>query len=306
MDESTFRVAFDNEGSKVVWHHVDGPDAPLKELLLSHRFSLSFYDSSESGALRAEFDDFQRFYAMRVYQMSWVKERGDSLRVSPFYIWSDREAVISWAPDGSPAASGVQQKLKENPDWVQSSTRLVYYLLDEVLGSLFPFLDQINDQIARLEQRALKRSQRGNIQAEVFRLKREILRTRRILASMRDAVSQVVRYWTANAANDSFYYMELYDHMIRLFDTIDTYRELVNSVLDLYMSSVSNHMNEIVKTLSLVTTVLLPASLVAALYGMNFDYLPLSHHRWGFLLIIAIIAVISGGLYWIFRRRRWI
>ena len=144
------------------------------------------------------------------------------------------------------------------------------------------------------------------MQERIFRLKREVFNVRRMLASMRDTVSQLVRYWSTSSEGDSFYYMELYDHMIRLFDTADTYRELVNSVLDLYLSTVNNRMNEIVKTLTLVTTVLLPASVMAALYGMNFDHLPLMHHDWGFFIILVVIVAISSLLYWIFRRRQWL
>ncbi|NMP22290.1 magnesium transporter CorA family protein [Sulfobacillus harzensis] len=254
---------------------------------------------------RAEFDDFQRFYHLRVYDLNWARGRA-RVEATPVVVYVEDGRVISWSSRHLAAAWDVRRTLEENPEWVQSGARLVYYFMDALVGGLFSFMDAINDRIDQIDQRAFRARRQQAVQTEIFHVKREIFRTRRILASMRDAVSQLARYWSTHNADDSFYYMELYDHMIRLFDTVDTYRELINSALDLSMSAVSNRLNEIVKTLTLVTTVLLPASLMAALYGMNFDYLPLAHHRWGFPVIMGIIGAISATLYWMFRRRRWL
>lgn len=304
MAATGFHEQFVVTKERILWQHVVGPPDNIRSALQAKGFSLASY-AEPNSSVRAEFDDYHRFYSARIFRLRF-DDHGDRVCAQPLYVWANREIVLSWTPEPLAELGDVRKKLTENTEWVQSPERLVYYLFDEVLGSLFPFLDQINDRIAALEQHIFGRDQESHIQSRLFHLKREILQTRRILASMRDTISQLVRYWTANAPKDPFYYMELYDHMIRLFDTIDTYRELMNSVVDMHLSTVSNRLNEIVKTLTLVTTVLLPASLMAALYGMNFDYLPLAHYRWGFLVIMGVIGTISGSLYWIFRRRRWL
>jgi len=305
MADAGFVERFDHHQDNFEWHHVTGGTGELRQILQSYHFSGASYDESDSQSSRAEFDDMHRFYSVRIFDLVWNKDQ-DAMNMQSLTVWANHGVVISYAPDSMEAVKRVRDKLNRNPKWVPSTERLIYYLFDEILGGLFTFLDMINDRIAGLEQQVFRKSRRASVQSEIFQVKREVLKTRRTLASMRDAISQLVRYWTAHTENNSFYYMELYDHMIRLFDTIDTYRELINSVLDLYLSSVSNRLNEIVKTLTLVTTVLLPASLMAALYGMNFDYLPLAHYRWGFLIIMGIIGTISLTLYWFFRRRRWL
>ncbi|WP_430626294.1 CorA family divalent cation transporter [Sulfobacillus thermotolerans] len=95
-------------------------------------------------------------------------------------------------------------------------------------------------------------------------------------------------------------------HVIRLSETADTYREMMDTVLDVYLSSVSNRLNEIVKTLTIVTALFMPASVIAAIYGMNFDHMPGADNPWGFHVVILSVLLISALLLWIFKRRKWI
>ncbi len=300
-NDLSFAVTF-SQGVK--WQHVS-TRANLQAVLTQYELFEASLSPVESEWVRAEFDDFHRFYRLRLLWLGWDKNRR-GVDVHPVYLWADARTVVSYAPYPLGVMDRVRQKLGDNPEWVASPTRLVYYLLDDLLGTLFSFLDGLNDEIARLEESVFHVRRHPGMDQEIFALKREILKARRALASMRDAISQLVRHWTTHQQHDPFYYMELYDHMIRHFDTIDTYRELVNSVLDLYLATVSNRLNEIVKTLTLVTTALLPASVLAALYGMNFDYLPLSHFRWGFFVILGAITGVSAVIYGAFWRRNWI
>lgn len=300
MQDQSFHERFEEE---IRWHHITADGQHLRHLLSQNHMSGAIW-TLEDETRRAEFDEFGTFYVIRLLSLKWQPHA--TFSVVPVYVFANQTDVITFSHESLASVERVRQKLGQNPHWVESTARLVYYLLDELLGALFPFLDELNEHIANLEQEVFHTPKSSAMQKKILSLKREALRARGILSSMRDAISQVVRHWTTTRPDDSFYYMELYDHMLRLFDTIDTYRELVNSVLDLYLSTVSNHLNEIVKTLTLVTTVLLPASLMAALYGMNFDYLPLAHMRWGFFVILAIIGAISATLYGIFRRRNWL
>lgn len=296
---------YDNRFANVRWEHIDEDLGHLQDILSQAGFAPAHFRFDDAAVMRAEFDDFPEFYALRLVWLSWEEGQTDIAAV-PIYIWANSHKVVSFSAQPLAAIDQVRDKLADNPEWVASSSRLVYYLLDEILGGLFPFLDGLNDRIAVLEEVVVRVRRPGRMEQRIFRLKRELLKARHVLASMRDAVSQLVRYWTTHNDFDSFYYMELYDHMIRHFDTVDTYRELVNSVLDLHLSTVSNRLNEIVKTLTLVTTALLPASLVAGLYGMNFDYVPLTHYRWGFFVVLGVIATVSLLVFSLFRRRDWV
>jgi magnesium transporter len=127
-----------------------------------------------------------------------------------------------------------------------------------------------------------------------------------MLGSERDVAYQLARYWSGEPNMDSVYAFELYDHVIRLSDAADTYREMMDTVLDIYLSSVSNRLNEIVKTLTIVTALFMPASVIAAVYGMNFEHIPGADNPWAFHLVILMVIVISAALLWIFKRRKWL
>jgi magnesium transporter len=98
---------------------------------------------------------------------------------------------------------------------------------------------------------------------------------------------------------------DVYDHTIQVIDTIETFRDMVSGMLDIYLSSISNRMNEIMKVLTIITTVFIPLSFVAGLYGMNFQYMPEISWKWGYPFVLALMAGVTAWMMWFFRRRKW-
>jgi magnesium transporter len=185
-----------------------------------------------------------------------------------------------------------------------STVEVLCRYLDELLAEQQRRMDQCNDRIAELEQRALARPAKS-VERETFRLKREILRMRQVIAAERDSVHHALRRGLPKSPEDTLRLVESYDQLVRLYEAVDMYREILNSVLDSYFSALSARLNEIVKTLTLVTTVMLPSSLIAALYGMNFRYLPWADSPWGFWGILGVMAAIGFTLLLWFRARGW-
>ncbi|PSR33486.1 MAG: hypothetical protein C7B46_09385 [Sulfobacillus benefaciens] len=294
-----------HQNQKITWTHlVDPPESELVQVLSSHQISLPMpYES-----YRATFDRYATCYYVRFYGFK-MRSHAEMLEVVPFHMAVQSSNIISWSTVSLKALDRVSEKISAHSDLEYDSNTLTYYLLDELVEDTFTILDVFNDRLAGIEHDVFNASAgQAHIQQEIFRLKREILKLRHILASERDASYQLVRYWDTdgNQSSASEWSFQLYDHVIRLFDSADIYRELVNSALDIYLGSVSNRLNEIVKKLTLVTVLFVPASLVAALYGMNFDYLPGQHHPWGFFLVIGAVILMSMTLLAIFRQRRWL
>ncbi|MCL4351375.1 MAG: magnesium transporter CorA family protein [Firmicutes bacterium] len=304
MDKEVLRLS-GNQHQKVSWTHlVNPPESELAQELSSRRISLPVpYES-----YRATFDRYAAFYYVRFYGFK-IGDHSQMLEVVPVHLAVQSSGVISWSTISLKALDRVTEKITAHSDSEYDSNTLTYYLLDELVEDTFTVLDVFNDRLAGVEHDVFSASAgQAHIQQEIFRLKREILKLRHILASERDVSYQLVRYWDSdlNQSSRTEWSFQLYDHVIRLFDSADIYRELVNSALDIYLGSVSNRLNEIVKKLTLVTVLFVPASLVAALYGMNFDYLPGQHHPWGFFLIVGVVVVMSLTLLAIFRQRRWL
>ena len=300
------QARFEHIDPPVNWIHIDRPsrqelDSQLSSLNI--RFSLR-----DTGQSRAAFHRYPHFIYLRVFKLDPTGLNHSELEAVAIHLIITDTSMLSWSmnPKVAEDFEDTKRKLEAHPQFVQSSNHLAFYVVDGLLEATFPFFDGFNDRVAHIEQQTLHDSQDAKIKEEIFRLKRLIMQVKQILGSQRDVAYQLARYWGAVPSMDTIYSFELYDHVIRLSDTADTYREMMDTILDIYLSSVSNRLNEIVKTLTIVTALFMPASVIAALYGMNFKDIPGADHPWGFYLVIGTVVVISFVLLWIFRRRKWI
>lgn len=193
------------------------------------------------------------------------------------------------------------------PDSPLGSTvgALVHSFLDAIVDDYFPLMDHVAERVEELEDTIFERYNEAAIQS-IFGLKKDLLAMRRIVAPERDVLNVLLRrelpiFQPADVA----YLQDVYDHIVRVTDNIDTYRDLVSSALDSYLSLQSNHLNQIVKVLTIASIILMAASLVTGFYGMNFSNMP--ELRWGIgsLWALALIVVITGGLATYFKRKDW-
>ncbi len=193
------------------------------------------------------------------------------------------------------------------PDSPLGSTvgALVHSFLDAIVDDYFPLMDHVADRVEELEDTIFERFNEAAIQS-IFGLKKDLLSMRRIVAPERDVLNVLLRrelpiFKPADVA----YMQDVYDHIVRVTDNIDTYRDLLSSALDSYLSLQSNNLNQIVKVLTIASIILMAASLVTGFYGMNFVNMP--ELRWGLgsLWALFLILAVGGGLGLYFKRLGW-
>jgi magnesium transporter len=285
---------------RLFWRHCqlsEGEDL-LKEALAEA--GVASLPNASSDQARVE--DYGEYVHVVLFTFA-ADPRG--LREVPFHVVACAQGVVSWSEQPLALVDELEQRLRQVQSRIARVPLLLYHVLDTLLNDAWHFLDSLNERVSALERAVLRRTGTTRIQSEMLELRRVILRTRRLLGSMRDAVHHLAGHlWLEGA--EVVLYFELYDLVLRLFDAVDTYRELLDSLMDIHLASVSNRLNEIVKSLTLVATVMLPPSLVASLYGMNFDHMPGSRHPYGFYVVLGFAMVVSMSLVWWFRRRRWI
>lgn len=182
----------------------------------------------------------------------------------------------------------------------------LYTLLDEIVDDYFPLTDKIGDKIEALEEVILKTPNK-QIQNDILHLKRNILRLRRVLAPQREVVNILLRHdFNIIKENNKLYYMDVYDHLLRIFDLIDTFQDLLAGTLDLYMSQISNRTNDIMKVLTIITTLMMPMTVISGIYGMNFQFIPGLQSKAGFPAAIVIMIVIMAVEVIYFKIRKWL
>lgn len=182
---------------------------------------------------------------------------------------------------------------------------LVHAFLDAIVDDYFPLMDHVAERVEELEDTIFEHYDEAAIHA-IFGLKKDLLAMRRIVAPERDVLNVLLRReLPIFRPTDVAYLQDVYDHIVRVTDSIDTYRDLVSSALDSYLSLQSNHLNQIVKVLTIASIILMAASLVTGFYGMNFTNMPELGWRAGSLWALGLIAVITAGLATYFKRKGW-
>ncbi len=182
---------------------------------------------------------------------------------------------------------------------------LVYALLDSVMDNYYVILDEIEAVIEKLEANILTNPGK-TIKGEIHQLKQEMLIVRKTIAPMREAISRFSKTeHELISDNTKVFLRDLYDHNVQLLDTAETYRDMLNSLQDLYLSEISFKMNEVMQMLTLITSIFVPLSFLAGLYGMNFQYIPELQFRYGYFILLGVMVLIGGSMLYFFKKEKW-
>lgn len=187
---------------------------------------------------------------------------------------------------------------------------LLYALLDGTVDYYFLCIEKLGDRIESLETEIIK-DKSVNISTKgvfrIYRLKKDIIQIRKIIWPMRDMVNTILHNDNELiSANTKFYMRDVYDHIVRIMDSIETQRDLVAGLIDFYLSMNANKMNEVMKFLTIISTIFIPVTFIAGIYGMNFDNMPEIRHPYGYFitLLVMILTILSLLIY--FRRKKWL
>jgi magnesium transporter len=189
---------------------------------------------------------------------------------------------------------------------------LAYALIDAVVDHYFVVLEGIGEEVEALEAQLVQKPATEDLE-KIHNLKRELINMRKSVWPLREVVGAMERSET-NLLHEAAgpYLRDLYEHTIQVIDTVETFRDMVSGLLDIYLSSVSNRMNEVMKVLTIIATIFIPLGFLAGVYGMNFDTgisafnLPELGLKYGYPLFWVAVLIIGGGLFMFFRRKNWL
>jgi magnesium transporter len=183
---------------------------------------------------------------------------------------------------------------------------LVHALLDAIVDEYFVVMEALGEWIEDLEEELVSRPSPKTLQA-LHQLKREMIFLRKSVWPLREVIARLVRGESPLIQKTTLVYLrDVYDHTIQVIDTVETFRDMLSGMLDIYLSSISNRMNEVMKVLTIIATLFIPLTFIVGLYGMNFKYMPELEWRWGYPLVLLLMLGVSGFMIFYFRRKRWI
>ncbi|MCE5316533.1 MAG: magnesium/cobalt transporter CorA [Parachlamydia sp.] len=183
---------------------------------------------------------------------------------------------------------------------------LCYALMDCMVDHAFLILEKVDDTLERLEHQLLQK-EKGNLVNEIHRVKYDIILLRKCVWPMREVINHFRRLETPLIKDTTKLYMQdVYDHTIQVIDTIETFRDVSSGLLDIQLSNTNVRMNEIMKVLTIVSTLFVPLTFIASIYGMNFENMPELHSKWGYYICLGVMSIVALGMLAFFRRKKWI
>lgn len=297
----------DTEGAKApVWVDLHSPCRD-EVVALGHRFG--FHELAIEDALKRRQRPKTDFYADHVFVVLYALEADDSanIRAHEIGMFASRAIVVTIHTEDIPELEHAARRWAEHcaTELDDSTATLVYTLVDSVVDGYFPCMDRIAEEVDALETSMFDGDDAENLQ-RIFRMKRELLDIRRVVAPSRDVLNAFTRWELPALGEESvFYFQDVYDHVIRVTDQIDAQREVLASAVEIHLSLVSNRMNQTVRTLTAASIVLMSLALIAGIYGMNFEHMPELGWNFGYPLALGLMAVIGGALALLFRKLQW-
>jgi magnesium transporter len=216
--------------------------------------------------------------------------------------------VISLQEGNSDIFEPVRSRLRSAHGRIRSlgPDYLLYALMDTVVDHYFSVLEVLGERIEVLEDELLTDHAQETL-PQMHRLRRELLFLKKMVWPLREVISAMQRSETGLIQQTTqFYIRDLYDHIIQVVDTLENYRELASGLLEIYLSSVSNRMNEVMKVLTIIATIFIPITFIAGVYGMNFEFMPELKWRWGYAMVWAVMIAMIVAMLWYFRRKKWL
>jgi magnesium transporter len=287
-----------------LWVHAFRPDSATLDRLGAefgvHALALEDLRKQDQ---RPKLDSYEEQHHLVAYEASPTapnKLAELQLLIGPHWVLS-----VHW--EATPMVDAAQRRVASGRDELSSTTAgLVYLILDAATDSFFPELDHLSERIDTIEDQVIEGTSGAATLREILALKRLLLEQRRVLAPMRDVANALLRSDATGIGREMVpYYQDLYDHLVRVLDQLDLYRDLLAAVLDARMSAVSNDLNATMRRLTALTVVIMVPTLIAGIYGMNFAFMPELDWPLGypFALGLMLFAAVSAIVY--FRMRRW-
>ena len=292
----------------VTWVNIDGlHDVGLIEGV-GRRFGIHalVLEDILNTSQRPKLEDFED-YLFITLKMFDVEEDG-GVETEQASIILGKDYVLSFSEDVRDSLTLIKDRLRRGKGKIRSGggDYLVYALLDAIVDQYFLVLDRYNQTIESLEDEILEDPGPETL-SSIHAAKRELIFFHRHIWPLRDILGQLKKGDLPHVQETSrIYIADVYDHLTQVIETTEAFRDILSGLQDLYLSTLSHKMNEVMKVLTIIATLFIPLTFIAGIYGMNFDYMPELRWPWGYFGIWGVMIAVTVGLLFYFRRKKWL
>ncbi len=299
----------------VTWINIDGlHDVEIIEKIGKHYdfHPLVLEDILHTGQ-RPKFEDLDN-YIYIVLMMLRFDDQSQAVLSEQVSLVLGRNYVISFQEDVGDVFEQIRDRIRNAKGKVRrmGSDYLVYTLLDAIVDNYFGILEKLGEKIESLEEELVS-NPTDRILKQIHNLKREMIYLRKSVWPLRELISGLERSESDFIQETTNVYLrDVYDHTIQVIDTVESYRDMVSGMLDIYLSSISNRMNAVMKVLTIIATIFIPLTFVAGIYGMNFNpeaspwNMPELNWRWGYPAVWLVMLIMTGIMIYYFKKKKWL
>jgi len=291
----------------VVWADVSDPTSEdFLELAEEFGFHPLSIEDCRNAHQRPKVEEYPGYYFIVLYEAELVGEH-DNLELRELNIFLGANYLVTVHSRPIRAVKTATRLWTEWTDRAeQGSGLLAYLLIDAVVDDYLPLLDILSERMDELEDQIFGEFQPESMH-EIFRIKKQLLYLRRSITPLRDVFNTLLRREQPIFARETHvYFQDVFDHIIRVADTIDTLRDMLGSTMDAYLSVAGNRMNMVMKRLTSIATILMSVTLIAGIYGMNFKIMPELDWRYGYIFALVSMVAVGLGLYLYLRKIKWL
>jgi len=256
---------------------------------------------------RPKLEDFED-YLFIVLKMLYRDEKSEDIIAEQVSIILTPHVVLSFQEREGDVFAPIRERIRGGKGRIRKmkADYLAYALIDAIVDHYFVVLEQLGDRIESMEADLVTDPKPETLQA-IYNMKTEVIYLRKSVWPLREVVSSLERGESPLIRKPTQVFLrDVYDHTIQVIDTIETFRDMTSGMLDIYLSSTSNRMNEVMKVLTIIATIFIPLGFFAGLYGMNFDNMPELHWYWGYFIALSIMVLVAGSMLAYFRKKNWI
>lgn len=295
------------QNGKRIWLHITG----INDASLIHSIGMHFklhplmLEDIMSPTQRSKLDDYKNYIYIATHVLSL---KGKGLEDEQLSLVIGSNVLLTFAEKPSDILKPIKDRLlkassrmrQRGPDY------LAYSILDCIVDNYFLILEKIDENLESLESHLLQGAN-SKITTQIQSQKRELVLVRKAIWPMREVISQFSRVDSHLITETTRLYIhDVYDHSIQAIEALETFRDFIGGMHDIYLSNINQKMNETIKVLTVVSTIFVPLTFITSLYGMNFDNMPELHYSWGYPIVLLTMVFITCLMLYIFRKKNWL
>ena len=297
----------DIEDNFLYWINIDGLQDTQAIEKIGQKFDISnlVLEDITNTEQRPKTEDLNGYLHVILKTVSISPEA--RLSIDQVSIIAGKNYVLSFTEDKLDSMQELTRRIEElhNRFFEAGTDFLAYSIIDGIVDNYFFTMEDISDKVEMIEKFVIN-SPSQHLLEKIYDMKKELLLIQRNVRPLRDVINSIVRSENPIVKSETLmYYRDVYDHVTHVVDTIDVFRDMIMSLVDIYLSSISKRMNEVMKVLTIISTIFMPLTFIAGIYGMNFKYMPELEMHFGYPIALCGMFVISLAMVYFFKKKNW-